>query len=115
MAETRLEAVRRILNAATDHGSPGDPFHEGKRRFWNLSRDEFVATVVYGQQVIVVGQPDASALVKSLKGIAPFDGSQFPKMPIGRPPVSDLDSAFIEQWIRDGAPDSDAIARDTRK
>lgn len=112
MPETRLEAIRRILNAATDHGTPGNPFHEGKRRFWNLSRDEFVNAVIYGQQVIVLGDPEDSALIKSLKGVAPFDGSQFPRMPIGRPPVSDPDITFIAQWIRDGAPDSDEIAKD---
>ena len=112
MPETRLEAIRRILNTASDQGTLGRPFHEGKRRFWNLSRDEFVNSVIYGQQAIVVGKPDESALIKSLKGVTPFDGSEFPRMPVGRPPVSDTDIAFIAQWIRDGAPDSDDVARD---
>jgi tyrosinase len=114
MPETRLEAIRRILDAATDQGSPGNPVHGGLRRFWNLARDEFVNAVVYGQQVIVVGRPEDSALIKSLKGVAPFDGSQFPRMPIGRPSVSDTDIAFIAQWIRDGCPDSDSEARDKK-
>lgn len=112
MPETRIDTVRKILNAATDQGMPGNPDHDGKGRFWNLSRDEFVNAVVYGQQVIVVGKPDDSALIKSLKGIAPFDGSTFPQMPDSRPPVSDPDIAFIAQWIRDGAPDREAPACD---
>ncbi|HEV3387150.1 MAG TPA: hypothetical protein VG097_20190 [Gemmata sp.] len=104
--ETRLQAIRQILNAATDQGSPGNPSHGGLGRFWNLPRDQFVAAKVYGQQVIVVGKPDESALIKSLKGIAPFDGSTFPRMPLGRPPVSDSNIAFIAKWIADGCPDS---------
>src|SRR5262245_65353516 len=107
MAETRLEAVRRILNTATDQVTPGNPFHGGKRRFWNLSRDEFVNAVIYGQKVIVLGKPEDSALIKSLRGTAPFDGTRFPRMPVARPPVSDGDIAFIAKWILDKCPDSD--------
>jgi len=112
MTETRIEAVRRILNTATDQVTPGNPFHGGKRRFWNASRDDFVAAKVYGQQVIVLGKPEDSALIKSLKGLPPFDGSQFPRMPLGRPAVSDSDIAFIAQWIVDGCPDSDVEAKE---
>lgn len=112
MAETRLEAVRRILNTASDQVTPGNPRHGGKRRFWNLPRDEFVSAVIYGQQVIVLGKPEESALIKSLTGQAPFDGSQFPRMPLGRPPVNASDIAFIARWIVDGCPDSDVEARE---
>src|SRR5207249_4909717 len=106
--ETRLEAVRRILETAV--GSR-NPFHEGKLRFWNLPRDQFVSTTVYGETVIVLGKPDDSALIKSLKGIAPFDGSNYPRMPIGGPYVNDADIAFIARWIEDGCPDSAPGAR----
>lgn len=99
--ETRLEAVRRILDAAVGNRNPR---HQGKGRFWNLPRDEFVAATIYGQQVIVVGDPAASALIKALRGLAPFDGSRFPRMPTGGPYVNEADIVFIEQWIRDGAP-----------
>jgi tyrosinase len=107
--ETRLEAVRRILDSAT---GTGNPFHQGKRRFWNLPRDQFVNATVYNERVIVVGDPDQSALIKALRGTAPFDGTKFPRMPIGRPPVADADIAFIAQWIADGCPESDLAARD---
>lgn len=108
--ETRLEAVRRILDLAV--GS-SNPFHEGKRRFWNLPRDQFVSATVYGETVIVLGKPDDSALIKSLKGVAPFDGSNYPRMPISGPYVNDADIAFIAQWIKDGCPDSHPAARST--
>ena len=107
MAETRLEAVRRILNTATDQGTPGHPSHGGKGRFWNLPRNQFVAAVVLGQQVIVLGQPENSAMIKALRGLPPFTGAPFPLMPKGRPPVGEPDIAFIEQWIRDGCPEND--------
>jgi len=106
--ETRLDAVRRILDAAT---GTRNPRHQGKGRFWNLTRDEFVAATVYGQQVVVPGRPEDSALIKALRGLAPFDGSRFPRMPTGGPYVNDADITFIEQWIRDGAPDIAPEAR----
>jgi hypothetical protein len=106
--ETRLEAVRRLLDAAV---GARNPWHEGKRRFWNLPLDQFVSATVYGEPVIVLGNPDNSALIKALKGVAPFDGSNYPRMPVGGPYVSDADIAFIAQWIRDGCPDSDTAAR----
>lgn len=104
--ETRLEAVRRILNAASDQIFPGNPSHSGLGRFWNLSRDQFVNAVVYGEPVIVLGKPDDSALIKALKGLPPFDGSRFSRMPLGRPPVSDVDIKFIAKWIQDECPES---------
>ena len=99
--DTRLEAIRRILDAAAGGRTPR---HQGKGRFWNLPQDEFVAATIYGQQVIVPGDPAASALAKALRGLALFDGSRFPRMPTGGPYVNDADIAFIEKWIRDGAP-----------
>lgn len=49
--------------------------------------------------------PKTAGLIKALRGEAPFDGSHFPRMPMGRPPVADGDIAYIEQWIADGCPD----------
>jgi hypothetical protein len=109
--ETRLEAVRRILNAAADQIFPGNPSHGGLGRFWNLPRDQFVNAVVYNQQVIVLGKPDDSALIKALRGLPPFDGSRFSRMPLGRPPVSDMDITFIANWIRDGCPECDPAVK----
>ena len=106
--ETRLEALKRILEAVTVNRNP---VHGGKKRFWNLPRDEFVDATVYGQKVIVVGKPEESAIIKALKGQEPFDGSQFPRMPLGGPYVNDDDIAFIARWISDGCPESDPEAQ----
>jgi len=54
------------------------------------------------------GRGAASGLILALKGLAPFDGSQFPRLPWGGTPVSLENIQFIEKWIDDGCPPSDA-------
>jgi tyrosinase len=54
------------------------------------------------------GRGARSGLVRGLRGEFPFDGSQFPPLPWGGTRVSDADVAFIEQWIDDGMPETDA-------
>jgi hypothetical protein len=51
----------------------------------------------------VPGHPDQSFLVKILQGAA----EGFSRMPLGGPYISDIDWAFIVQWIADGAPDAE--------
>lgn len=109
--ETRLTEVRRILNTVVGSRMPN---HSGKGKFWNLPRDEFVAAVVRGLPVVVPGDPTASGLIKAIRGTDPFDRSPLYRMPRNGPYVSDTDIAFIEGWIRDGAPDVDARARRPR-
>ena len=101
--ENRLNRIRAILNALVEQNG-GSPFHSGKGRFWNLSRDVFVNGPVAGRKPIEVGKPADSFLVKILKG----DTEGLRRMPIGGPYMSDADLAFIEQWISDGAPDIEA-------
>jgi tyrosinase len=48
----------------------------------------------------------SSGLILGLKGLPPFDGSQFPRLPWGGAPVSLEDIQFIEKWIDDGCPAS---------
>jgi tyrosinase len=55
-----------------------------------------------------IGRGAASGLILALKGLSPFDGSQFPRLPWGGTPVSLEDIQFIEKWIDDGCPASDA-------
>ena len=45
------------------------------------------------------GRGAASGLIKGLKGEAPFDGTQFPKLPWGGKPVAFADTAFIERLL----------------
>ncbi len=115
--ETRLDIVRSLLNNVTGDRNPRHSGTTGSgstqlRRFWNLSRDDFVNAVVYGQRVIVPGNPTESALIKSLKGDPPFNGA-FDRMPPGGPYLNDDDIAFIAKWIEDGAPDVDSSIRAT--
>jgi tyrosinase len=56
------------------------------------------------------GRGAASGLIKGLKGEFPFDGTQFPRLPWGGRPVSGSDILFIEGWIDDGCPATDALA-----
>lgn len=57
------------------------------------------------------GRGAASGLVKGLKGLYPFDGSQFPRLPWGGAQVSAADIQFISDWIDDGCPGDDEPRR----
>jgi tyrosinase len=53
------------------------------------------------------GRGASSGLIRGLKGLTPFDGSQFPRLPWGGKAVSPEDIQFIETWIDDGCPEND--------
>ena len=55
----------------------------------------------------MTGRGASSGLILGLEGLAPFDGSQFPRLPWGGTPVSLADIQFIEKWIDDGCPETD--------
>ena len=54
------------------------------------------------------GRGAASGLIKGLKGEFPFDNTQFPPLPWGGQRVSATDIIFIQSWIDDGCPATDA-------
>jgi len=54
------------------------------------------------------GRGAASGLIIGLRGQCPFDGTQFPRLPWDGKPVADADIQFIEDWIDDGCPETDA-------
>ncbi|MBN9618013.1 MAG: tyrosinase family protein [Acidobacteriales bacterium] len=60
------------------------------------------------QPQIELGRGASSGLIVGLKGLSPFDGSQFPRLPWGGAAVSAEDIQFIEKWIDDGCPETDA-------
>ena len=131
---SRYERVKQILDNASGDAHPS---YQGYDRFWNLPHAQFLQVTLYGIRMIAPssglslvgaapakscchgpaepapaaapqpGRGAASGLIKGLKGQAPFDGSQFPKLPWGGSPVSYDDIAFIEQWIDDGCPEHD--------
>lgn len=101
----RFERVVQILDQAI--GGP-DATIRAHGPFWRRkTRDEFVAAQVFGVELVAVGRGEASNLVRALKGEVPFDGSQFARMPSGRPPVPGDEIAFIERWIDDGCPEDE--------
>ncbi|MGC2108893.1 MAG: tyrosinase family protein [Candidatus Korobacteraceae bacterium] len=54
------------------------------------------------------GRGARSGLIIGLRGQSPFDGAQFSPLPWGGQPVASADIQFIEDWIDDGCPESDA-------
>jgi tyrosinase len=59
------------------------------------------------------GRGASSGLILGLKGLAPFDGSQFPRLPWGGKAVSLQDIQFIQTWIDDGCPENDNTQADS--
>jgi tyrosinase len=55
------------------------------------------------------GRGARSNLVRGLRGAAPFDGSQFGRLPWGGTAVPDEDIARVEAWIDDGCPGEGSI------
>jgi tyrosinase len=97
------ERVQAILNQATGEGTPS---HDRKGKFWDLPLQDFLVLSIYGIRVIAPEEtPNRGAnsgLVIALKGEPPFDGTDFDRMPQGRPPVGNTDIDWIRQWIDDG-------------
>jgi hypothetical protein len=103
-----FERVCQILDDAV--GGPDAPvrFHGP---FWRAkTRDEFVATTVFGRDLLVVGDSAGSTIVLALRGRSPFgadlpeppEDALFERMPRGRDPVPEELIAFIERWIDGG-------------
>ena len=123
---TRYERVKQILDRAAD-GATAD--YDGHPEFWNLPLPEFLDVEIYGIRMIApapaeaepapscchttsTGEPATkrsaqSGLIKGLRGAAPFDGNQYPRLMWGGKIVSQDDISFIAEWIDDGCPDKD--------
>jgi hypothetical protein len=100
---TRYEQVQEILEDAVQKQAIG---RHGN--FWRgKTRDQFVELKVFGRAVVVIGHGADSNLVRALRGQAPFDGSQLPRMPVGFDPVTDKDIQTIQKWIDDGCPETE--------
>jgi tyrosinase len=118
---TRYARIVSILDAAAS-GSTSD--YGGQGRFWAQGVDRLKTAVVSGVRMIAPEtpapccEPDASgrycrgaasALVRGLRGEAPFDGRRLPRLPWGGQPVDPADIAFIADWIDDGLPENDRL------
>lgn len=99
----RYQQVQKLLADAA--GSDADPDHEQHGRFWELPYADFMALqTIYNVRLIGEPGPDRgkrSGLIRVLKG----EQSGVPRMPLGRPPMSNENIAFIQTWIDDGCPE----------
>lgn len=114
---SRFERVRSLLKQA----AAGTVQAFGGLELWSMSRDQLIAAKLMGLSLIKLNKPahscchpssttsdtGGSALVSGLRGIAPFDDSQFPRLPWGRPAMIENEVEEIAAWIADGAPASD--------
>ncbi|MGH8897266.1 MAG: YCF48-related protein [Egibacteraceae bacterium] len=110
----RFQRVIEILDTAIGGPSAKIGFHGA---FWRVPRDQFVEVKVFGADdlpLVVVGDGSASNLVQALRGEGRFDGSEFPRMPVGGE-VPPEEIAFIEQWIDDGCPEDSLEPASTAK
>jgi hypothetical protein len=105
----RYERVQQILEEGVNNQDIG--FHGN---FWRQATlEEFKQKIVFGKQLLVVGHPDESNLIKALKGLAPFgkdtgtSGAAYRRMPAGLPAIPQEKIDYISKWIEDGCPDED--------
>lgn len=101
---TRFDHVKEILDRSVNWETIG-----AHGAFWrSQTRDEFVQARIYGRQLVSIGQPAQSNLIKALRGIVPFGidtgaaGALYPRMPARRAPVPEADIVFLETWIAEG-------------
>src|SRR5262249_1086771 len=110
----RFTKVTEILETAVN-----GQIIKAQGNFWpGKLLPEFIALKIFGQTLIGPGKAADSAIIKAMRGLAPFGsdetprppGAFFRRMPAGRPPVPDDSIAFIAQWINDGCPDDEVDA-----
>jgi tyrosinase len=122
----RFHRVQAILDGAAGQSSAS---YQGYGRFWHLPLAELLTLSIYGVRMIApsaehgggpahheccghgaaspqLGRGAASGLIHGLRGMFPFDGTQFPRLPWGGTRVAEADIQFIERWIDDGCPDA---------
>lgn len=116
VSTTRLHHVQELLKIAAH----GDASAYCGMELWALPYERLLASTLVGLPLIQLPKPEAvksccsksttqqkSALLLGLRGEAPFDGSQFPRLPWGKPAVAPERIAEIADWIADGAPEED--------
>jgi tyrosinase len=113
-SKSRLDRIRELLRTA----SHGDAASYAGQELWSLPYDRLIATQLCGLPLIEIKKgshsccgggaaANPSALLQGLRGEAPFDGSQFPRLPWGQPAMDARQISEIADWIADGAPEFD--------
>lgn len=100
-----IDVLDKAVGGSTSPIGAHGPFWRGK------TKAQFLATMVFGQKLLIPGNGKDSNLVKALRGEAPF-GSDigtpdaiFRRMPAGRKAVPAKQVDVIQKWIDDGCPD----------
>ena len=112
---SRFDHIRKSL----ENAAGGEAAAFGGIALWSLPHDQFIAAKLMGLQLIDTKKAahscckstasvdtNRSALLLGLRGEQPFDGSQFPQLPWGRPAMTKSEIAEIAEWIADGAPET---------
>jgi tyrosinase len=74
----RHQRFRNVMDAAAGSANPQ---YDGYGRFWNLPLSDLRDVTIYSIPMMRGAVP---GLVTGLRGLYPFDGSQYPRLPWGR-------------------------------
>lgn len=120
VGNSRFTLVRELLKRA----GAGDASSYGGLAVWTFSHAQLLSTTLGHLPLVSLPAPQksccstavspASALLLGLRGEAPFDGSQYPRLPWRHPAMSEEDIEIIASWIADGAPEQDAVGYEYR-
>jgi hypothetical protein len=99
---TTLEEAVRGFEFTPRHAVQSPTRPQTESTFWrDRSRDAFLALEVWGERVVVEGDPEASALLKRI-ALPPGDSS---RMPRHRPRIPQERIDHVRVWIEAGASD----------
>jgi tyrosinase len=121
----RIDLAAKVAALIDAAAGDSDADYGGLGRFWRLSPAKLAKVQLMGMPLIAPvgtaktccgkgeGRGEASLLVRALRGLPPFDGGRFPRLPWGGTALADDDIAFIERWIDDGLPDGETTLGDS--
>ncbi|MEQ9609972.1 MAG: tyrosinase family protein [Kiloniellaceae bacterium] len=107
------DLLRRLARgSSSDQGGAG--------AFWELPLERFLRTEIAGEPLVAreadadccgSARPPApgrlagrSGLIKGLRGLPPFDGRRYPRLPFGGAAATPADIELVEAWIEAGCP-----------
>ena len=104
-----MPGLRQIQNMLERELGTGMPYHN---YFWRgKTRDELVATQVFGLTLVVPGRAEESNLLRAMKGLLANDGSANPvglsllRALFRQARFSERDVALLEAWISESCPE----------
>ncbi|SFN47008.1 hypothetical protein SAMN05216289_1245 [Dokdonella immobilis] len=106
---TFAQVQSALQNFVTTNGIPVNQAPHGNMWERGSTADDQYKSFVTGDaipgfKILIPGNGEGSNIILALRGNAPFDGSQFPRMPAGGPVYLDDDTInAISAWITAGA------------